>query len=73
MPGMSETSFRVARVCPGMHLGDERHYVYECPAVEDNRRCHSRLFDDSHERNHVPVHVASQSEGYCVLLVANPR
>ena len=42
---------RVARVCPlcsGMHLGDERHHVFECPAVEDIRRRYSMLFVDSH-------------------------
>ena len=26
---------RVARVCPGMHVGDESHYVFECPAFDD--------------------------------------
>ena len=42
---------RVARVCPlcpGMHVGDERHYVFECPAFDDIRRGFQHLFDDSH-------------------------
>ena len=42
---------RVARVCPlcpGMHVGDERHYVFDCPSFDDIRMQHSRLFDDSH-------------------------
>ena len=38
----------VACVCTGMHLGDERQNAFECPAVEDIRGRHSRLFDDSH-------------------------
>ena len=32
---------RVARdcpLCPGMHVGDARHYVFECPAFDDIRR-----------------------------------
>ena len=42
---------RVARVCPlcpGMHVGDERHYVFECPAFDDIRRGFQQLFGDSH-------------------------
>ena len=42
---------RVARVCPlcpGMHVGDERQYVFECPAFDDIRRGFQQLFDDSH-------------------------
>ena len=41
---------RVARVCPlcpGMHVGDERHYVFECRAFGDIRRGFQHLFDDS--------------------------
>ena len=38
---------RVARVCPGMHVGDERHHVFECPAFDDIRRGFQHLFDDS--------------------------
>ena len=42
---------RVARICPlcpGMYVGDERHYVFECPAFDDIRRGFQHLFDDSH-------------------------
>ncbi len=39
----------VVRVCPGMHLGGERHYIFECPDVHDICGRHSRLFDNSHE------------------------
>ena len=41
---------RVARVyplCPGMRVGDERHYVLECPAFDDIRRGFQHLFDDT--------------------------
>ena len=41
---------RVARVCllcPGMHVGDERHYVFECPAFGDIRRGFQHLLNDS--------------------------
>ena len=42
---------RVCPLCPGMHVGDERHYVLECPAFGDIRyirRGFQHLFDDSH-------------------------
>ena len=29
---------RVGPLCPGMHVGDERHYVFECPTFDDIRR-----------------------------------
>ena len=38
---------RVAHVCPlcpGMHLGDERHYVFDCPSFDDIRIRHSQDF-----------------------------
>ena len=38
---------RVCPLCPGMHVGDERHYVFECPAFDDIRRGFQHLFDDS--------------------------
>ena len=38
----------VCPLCPGMHVGDERHYVLDCPSFHDIRIRHSRLFDDSH-------------------------
>ena len=39
---------RVCPLCPGMHVGDERHYVFECPAFHDIRLGFRHLFDDSH-------------------------
>ena len=42
---------RVARVCPlcpGMHVGDERHYALECPAFDDIHRGFQHLSYDSH-------------------------
>ena len=65
---------RVARVCPlcpGMHVGDERHYVFECPAFHDIRLGFQHLFDDS-PWGHASFHVAPMSEGRCFLLVAAP-
>ena len=41
-------SVGVCPLGPGMHLGDERHYVLECPAVEGIRRRFSMLSVDSH-------------------------
>ena len=37
----------VCLLCRGLHLGDERHYLFDYPPVEDICRRHSRLFDDS--------------------------
>ena len=39
---------RICPVCPGMHAGDERHYLLESPAFDDIRRGFQHLFDDSH-------------------------
>ena len=39
---------RICQSCPGMHVGDERHYVFECPAFDDILRGLQHLFDDSH-------------------------
>ena len=39
---------RVCPLCPGMHVGDERHYVFECPAFGDIRHGFQHRFDDSH-------------------------
>ena len=41
---------RVARVCPlctSIHVGDERHYVFECPAFNDICCGFRHLFYDS--------------------------
>ena len=42
---------RLARVCPGcpcMHVGNERHYIFECPAFHDICHGFQNPFDDSH-------------------------
>ena len=42
---------RICPLCPGMYVGDERHYVFECPACHDIRRgfqLFQHLLDDSH-------------------------
>ena len=47
---------QIARICPfclGMHAGDERHYVFECPAFDDIRNGFQHLFDDSHGAMHL--------------------
>ena len=36
-------------LCSGMHVGHERHNLFDCPSFGDIRACHSTLFDDSHE------------------------
>ena len=41
---------RVCPLCPGMHVGDGRHYQYaiECLASDDICRGFQHLFDDNH-------------------------
>ena len=36
------------RLCPGMHVGDERHYVFECPAFHVIHCGFQHLSGDSH-------------------------
>ena len=36
------------RLFAGIHVGDERHDVFECPAFDDIRHGFQHLFDDSH-------------------------
>ena len=48
---MGQRMAPVARICPlctGVHVGDERHSVSDCPSFDDIRIRHSRLFDDSY-------------------------
>ena len=45
--GRRDGHARVARVCPlcsGGHVGDERHLVFECPALQPVRRMHADLY-----------------------------
>ena len=62
---------RVARVCPlcpGMHVGDERHYVLECPAFHDIRRGFQHLFDDGHGAMRLLVwHTCQKDVASCLL------
>ena len=62
---------------PGMmQVGDERHYVFECPAFDDIRRGFQHLFDDSCGAMRLLIwHVMvfdTVSKGRCFLLVAAP-
>ena len=41
-------SLSLSPSCPGMHVGDESHCVFECPAFADIRRGFQSIFDDSH-------------------------
>ena len=63
---------RVCPLCPGMHVGDERHYVLECPAFDHIRHGFQQLFDGRRPWGHASSHVAPVSEGRCFLLVAAP-
>ena len=63
-----------ARVCPlcllclGMHVGDERHYVLECPAFDDIHRGFQHLFDDSHEAMRLLMwHLCQKDVASCLL------
>ena len=35
-------------LCPGHHVGDERHLVLECPALQHIRQHYANLFSDAH-------------------------
>ena len=39
---------RVCPLCPGIDVGNERHYVFDCPSFDDICVRHSRHFDDSY-------------------------
>ena len=34
--------------CPGRHVGDERHLVFECPAFRHIRRQYAQIYADAH-------------------------
>ena len=55
-------------LCPGMHVGDERHYVFECPAFGDIRLGFQHLFDDSHGAMRLFVwHPYQKDDASCLL------
>ena len=41
-------AMRVCPHCPGHHVGDERHLVFECPVFGHIRRQYSRIYTDAH-------------------------
>ena len=61
---------RVCTLCPGMHLGNERHCVFLCPAVVDIRRHDARLFDDSHRTMRLSMWHPNQ-KGVGISLIAD--
>ena len=59
---------RVARACPGMHVGDERHYVFERPAFDDIHRGFQHFFDGSHGAMRLLVwHPCQKDLASCLL------
>ena len=38
---------RTCPLCPGRHVGDERHLVFECPAFAHIRRQHAQIYRNS--------------------------
>ena len=59
----------VCALCPGMHVGDERHYVFDCLTSDDIRVCHSRLFNGSHGA--IRLFMWHPHQKCCILLVAD--
>lgn len=59
----------ICPLCPGMHLGDERHGFAYCPSLGDI--CHSRLFDGSHGAMRLFMCFHPHQKRVCILLVAD--
>ena len=59
---------RICPLCPGMHVGHERHYVFECPAFDNIRRGFQHLFDDSHGTMRLLMwHLCQKDVASCLL------
>ena len=39
---------RFCPLCPGRHVGDERHLVFECPALQHIRQHYADIYSDAH-------------------------
>ena len=65
---------RICLLCPGMHVGDERHYVFKGPAFDAIRCGFQHLLDGSHvmwgQWGHALFHAPFTPDGYCFVLVA---
>ena len=52
----------------GTHVGDERHYVFECPAFDDIRRGFQHLFDDGRGAMHLLMwHPCQKDVASCLV------
>ena len=59
---------RVCPLCPGMHVGDERHDDFECPAIDDIRDGFQQRFDDSHGAMRLLIgHPCQKDVASCLL------
>ena len=69
--GRRHSQSRVARVCPhceGGHVGDERHLIHECPALEHVRRRHGRIYTGSRSAMRVFMwHKDQKAVASCLL------
>ena len=41
-------AMRFCPLCPGYHVGDERHLVFECPALQHIRQHYADIYSDAH-------------------------
>ena len=41
-------AMRFCPLCPGHHVGDERHLVFECPALQHIRQHYAGIYSDAH-------------------------
>ena len=41
-------AMRFCPFCPGHHVGDERHLVFECPALQHIRQHYADIYSDAH-------------------------
>ena len=59
---------RVCPLCPGMHVGNERLYVFDCPSFDDICVRHCRLLNDSHGAMRLFVwHPHQRGVAFCLL------
>ena len=61
---------RVCPLCPGKHVGDQRQYVFECPAFDDIHRGFRHLFDGTVVMGSCVYYAAPMPEGRCFVPVA---
>ena len=59
---------RKCPLCPGMHVGDERHHFFECLAFDDICHGFQHLSYDSHGAMHLFMWHPHQKDGALCLL-----